>query len=345
MKIFYSEVHRKHDPPFEVFDGGAHVPYFENPERMDKILAALHKTDWAELVEPMDFGLDPIHAVHDKGYITFLASCWTEWLASDPEVAAAPETHAFLPATFALRRNPRVPGTLLGKAGYYIMDLSACIVDGTYKAALASANCALSAAQSMVNDGRPVFALCRPPGHHAGKDYAAGYCFINNASVAADWLSSKGKVAILDIDYHAGNGTQDIFYERSDVLTISIHADPDYEYPHYIGYADETGAGAGLGFHRNFPLPAGADDAHYLSALDEALNMIKQYEPKYLVISAGTDTFDGDPLGKFKLTRAGFQKIGERIAALGIPSVVVMEGGYANDALGENIVTLLGQIR
>jgi acetoin utilization deacetylase AcuC-like enzyme len=169
MKIFYSETQCKHFPPFEVFDGGKRVPYLESPKRMDRILTALNKADWAELVEPADFGLDPILAVHDQAYISFLASCWTEWLASDPEVAAAPEAHAFLPATFALRRNPRVPRTLLGKAGYYIMDLSACIVDGTYIAALASANCALSAAQfissSTVNRPSSAFALCRPPGH------------------------------------------------------------------------------------------------------------------------------------------------------------------------------------
>ena len=345
MKIFYSENHRKHYPPFEVFDGGARVPYYENPDRMDRILSALHKTDWAELTEPTDFGLDPIHAVHDKDYITFLASAWDEWLASDPAVASAPEAHAFLPATFALRRHPRVPSTLLGKAGYYIMDLSACIVEATYMAALSSANCALSAAQFVSLNKRSAFALCRPPGHHAGKDYAAGYCFINNASVAANWLSSKGKTALLDIDYHAGNGTQDIFYERADVLTVSIHADPDYEYPHYIGFADETGAGAGLGFHRNFPLPAGTDDAHYLSALGEALSMIRKFAPNYLVLSAGMDTFDGDPLGKFKLTRDVFSEIGKRIAGLGLPIVIVMEGGYANAALGENMVTLLEQIK
>ena len=345
MKIFYSETHRKHFPPFEVFDGGKRVPYLENPERMDRILTALNKTDWAELVGPADFGLDPILAVHDQAYITFLASCWSEWLASDPEVGAAPEAHAFLPATFALRRNPRVPRTLLGKAGYYIMDLSACIVDGTYIAALSSANCALSAARSIVNGQRSAFALCRPPGHHAGKDYAAGYCFINNASVAANWLSSKDKTAILDIDYHAGNGTQDIFYERNDVLTISIHADPNYEYPHYIGHADETGAGAGLGYHRNFPLPAGTDDAAYLQTLDQALGQITVYGPSSIVISLGMDTFDGDPLGKFKITREGFQEIGKRIDALDIPTVVVMEGGYANEALGKNIVTLLEQIK
>jgi acetoin utilization deacetylase AcuC-like enzyme len=338
-------MHRKHNPPFEVFDGGKRVPYLENPDRMDRILSALKKTDWAEFVEPMNFGLDPILAVHDKDYINFLASAWTEWLNSDPEVAASPETHAFLPATFALRRNPRVPSTLLGKAGYYMMDLSACIVEATFQAALSSANCALSAAEyvssSTVNRPQSVFALCRPPGHHAGKDYAGGYCFINNASVAANWLSSKGKVALLDIDYHAGNGTQDIFYERSDVLTISIHGDPDYEYPHYIGFADETGADAGLGFHRNFPLPAGTDDEEYLSTLNEALDMIRNFAPKYLVLSAGMDTFDGDPLGKFKVTRNGFTEIGKRIAALNLPSVIVMEGGYANEALGENIVTLL----
>jgi acetoin utilization deacetylase AcuC-like enzyme len=347
MKIFYSDTHRKHQPPFEVFDGGKRVPYLENADRMDRILTALQKTGWAELTLPKDFGLEPIYAVHDKDYISFLASCWDEWRTLDPEVAANPEQHAFLPATFALRRKPRVPGTLLGKAGYYIMDLSASIVEGTYEAALDSANCALSAAEFIA---RPYssfvlhpssFALCRPPGHHAGKDYAGGYCFVNNSAVAANWLSSKGKVAILDIDYHAGNGTQDIFYERNDVLTISIHGDPDFEYPHFIGHADETGAGAGLGFHKNFPLPKSTGDEKYLSALDEALVLIRGFAPNYLVVPTGMDTFDGDPLGTFKVTRAGFAEIGKRIAALRLPTAIIMEGGYANAALGENIVTLL----
>jgi acetoin utilization deacetylase AcuC-like enzyme len=341
MKIFYSETHHKHQPPFEVFDGGKRVPYLENTDRMDRILDAFAKTDWTELTPPADFGLDPIYAVHDRGYIAFLESAWREWLILDPEVAASPEQNAFLPATFALRRKPRVPSTLLGKAGYYMMDLSACIVAGTYEAILASANCALSAAESVISDQSSAFALCRPPGHHAGKDYAGGYCFINNASVAANWLSSRGKVAILDIDYHAGNGTQDIFYERSDVLTISIHGDPDFEYPHYFGYADETGSGTGLGFHKNFPLPKETGDEGYLSALNEALKLIQNFAPNYLVVSAGMDTFDGDPLGTFKVTRAGFAEIGKRIAALMLPTAIIMEGGYANAALGENIVTLL----
>jgi acetoin utilization deacetylase AcuC-like enzyme len=341
MKIFHSEAHRAHYPPFEIFDGGKRVPYLENPDRMDRITFALKKTDWAEFVEPIDFGLDPIHAVHDRLYIAFLASCWTEWLASDPEVAASPETHAFLPATFALRRKPPVPGTLLGKAGYYMMDLSACIVESTYNAALASANCGVSAAQFALDNSTNVFALCRPPGHHAGKDYAGGYCFINNAAVAANWLSARDRVALLDIDYHAGNGTQDIFYERNDVLTISIHGDPNYEYPHYIGFADETGAGAGVGYHKNFPLPIGTDDSAYLSILNEALDMIQGFAPRYLVLSTGMDTFEDDPLGKFKITRAGFGEIGKRIASMKLPTAVVMEGGYANAELGENVVTLL----
>jgi len=341
MNIFYSEAHRNHYPPFEVFDGGQRVPYFENPDRIDKILFALNKTDWANLIEPTDFGLDPILAVHDKDYINFLASCWTEWLDSDSSISALPETHAFLPATFALRRKARPTSSLHGRGGYYMMDLSACIVAGTYQAALASANSALSCANYIFENQKSAFALCRPPGHHAGKDYAGGYCFINNASVAANWLSSKGKTALLDIDYHAGNGTQDIFYERYDVLTISIHGDPDFEYPHYAGFADETGAGNGLGFHKNFPLPKGTDDKNYLIALDEALAMIKNFSPEYLVLSTGMDTFDGDPLGKFKVTRNGFSEIGKRIASLNLPTAIIMEGGYANNELGDNVVTLL----
>ncbi len=336
MKVFYSEAHRKHEPSFEVFDGGLRTPYMENIDRMDRILNALHQTDWADICEPTDFGLDPICAVHDKDYIDFLASCWTEWLASE-----AKDKSTLLPATFALRRHPQKPTGLLGRAGYYIMDLSACIVEGTYQAALASANCALSAAEVVVN-GEPIaFALCRPPGHHAGMDYAGGYCFINNASVAANWLSSAGKVAVLDIDYHCGNGTQDIFYERDDVLTISIHADPNVEYPHYWGFANETGSGAGLGFHKNLPLEKDTDNARYILALEEALTLIRQFAPRHLVVSAGMDIYADDPLGTIKVTTDGIGEIGKRIASLGLPTLVVMEGGYANDVLGKNIVSFL----
>ena len=336
MKIFYSETHRRHEPPFEVFDGGLRVPYLENPDRMDKILTALHTVDWADIHTPTDFGLDPILAVHDKEYLDFLASAWTEWLATAPQ-----DSSTLLPATFALRRHPHKPKSLLGRAGYYMMDLSACIVEGTYQASLASANCALSAAESMVSDQRSAFALCRPPGHHAGKDYAGGYCFINNAAVAANLLSQKGSVAVLDVDYHCGNGTQDIFYDRADVLTISIHADPDYEYPSYIGFADERGEGRGLGYHHNFPLPAGTDDTAYLETLGQALQKIREFKPAYLVVSAGMDIYADDPLGRIKVTTEGIGEIAKSIADLELPTVIIMEGGYANAALGKNILAFL----
>lgn len=316
------------------------MPYLENPDRMDRILNALRKTDWAEIHQPSDFGLDSILAVHDAEYIDFLASCWTEWLDSKPK-----DSSVFLPATFALRHHPQKPKSLLGRGGYYIMDLSACIVEGTYTAALVSANCALSAASSVVNGQSSAFALCRPPGHHAGKDYAGGYCFINNAAVAAHSLSVNGKVALLDIDYHCGNGTQDIFYERDDVLTISIHADPDFEYPSYFGFANERGKGNGFGFHHNFPLPKGTDDDSYLAALDQALELIQNFAPKFLVVSAGMDIYADDPLGTIKVTTEGIGEIGRRIASLNLPSVIVMEGGYNNEALGRNITSFLGKFK
>lgn len=336
MKVFYSEKHRQHNPPFEVFDGGLRVPYLENPDRADKMLGALRSVKWANVLNPMDFGPAPILAVHDKDYLDFLASAWTEWLASNPA-----DSSTLIPATFALRRQPQKPKSLLGRAGYYMMDLSACIVEGTYQAALASVNCALSAAQTVAAGERTSFALCRPPGHHAGMDYAGGYCFINNAAVAANWLSSKGHVAILDVDYHAGNGTQDIFYSRDDVLTISIHADPDFEYPHFAGFANERGRGRGFMFHQNFPLPAGTGDVEYLQVLDKAIGLIRDFKPAHLVVSAGMDVYADDPLGTIKVSTDGIGEIGKRIASLNLPTVIVMEGGYANEALGRNLLALL----
>ena len=336
MQVFYSEIHRKHDPPFEIFDGGLRVPYLENPDRMDRILESLRETHWAEILEPTDFGLDPIYAVHDRDYMDFLASAWAEWLRTD-----AQDKSTLLPSTFALRRQPQRPTSLLGRAGYYMMDLSACIVEGTQTAALASAHCALGAAEAVANAERAAFALCRPPGHHAGRDYAGGYCFINNAAVAAEWLCEGGRVALLDVDYHCGNGTQDIFYERNDILTISIHADPNFEYPHFAGYPGEMGAGAGIGFHRNFPLEKGTDDARYLLVLEQALDLIRSFDPAYLVISAGMDIYADDPLGTIRVTTEGIGEIGTRIAALGLPTTIVMEGGYNNEALGRNITAFL----
>jgi acetoin utilization deacetylase AcuC-like enzyme len=335
MKIFYSEIHRRHDPAFEVFDGGQRVPYLESPERMERILTALNKTDWAEIEPPRDFGLDPLRAVHSQEYLAFLGP-------------AAADKIALMPATFAAKRD-QMPETILGKAGFFLLDLSVPIVEGTYAASLYSANCALSAAQSITLHNSSFlipnssFALCRPPGHHAGREMAGGYCFLNNAAIAAQWLTQFGKVAILDVDYHAGNGTQDIFYSRSDALTISIHADPAFEYPYYAGYTTETGAGNGLGFHHNFPLPAGTDDAAYLKTLDQAITLVREFAPAHLIVSAGMDIYEGDPLGRFKITRECIREIGYRIAALGLPTAIIMEGGYNTDALGENVAAFLGR--
>jgi acetoin utilization deacetylase AcuC-like enzyme len=343
MNVYYSDTHARHAPPFEIFDGGEKVANFEVPQRLERILESLRLDGRFDILPPDDFGLDPILAVHDEGYLSFLETAFDEWMQEPTDY----ERTALLPATFppASWRN-HIPKSLLGRAGYYMMDLSAPITAGTYQAALASAHCALSGAKfiaqhSSFNIHHSAFALCRPPGHHAGRANCGGYCYINNAAVAAHWLTQFGNVAVLDIDYHAGNGTQDIFYNRSDVLTISIHADPNYEYPYYSGYPDETGAGAGLGFHHNFPLPFGTDDQAYLATLNQSLSLVSGYTPSFLVISAGMDIYGEDPLGRIRVTTNGIAQIGKHIAGLNLPTLVVMEGGYNNTALGANIVAFL----
>jgi len=337
MQVFYSDTHKLHNPSIEFFDGGQPMPYLENPNRMERILSALRKQDWVEILAPEDFGLDPILAVHDADYLDFLRTAFEEWTRKE----AVYEKTALLPVTFPPRGWSHKPKSVLGRAGYYTFDLSAPILDGTYQAALGSANCALSGAKAIKNGEKSAFALCRPPGHHAGRSFSGGYCYLNNAAIAANWLSTLGKVALLDIDYHAGNGTQDIFYERGDVLTVSIHADPDAEYPAFCGYTDETGAGPGFGIHRNFPLPAGTDDDMYLSTLKQAIGLIQSFAPIYLVVSAGMDIYAGDPLGSFEITLEGIRKISAHIASLKLQTLIVMEGGYNNEALGKNITTLL----
>jgi acetoin utilization deacetylase AcuC-like enzyme len=239
--------------------------------------------------------------------------------------------------------------------------MSAPIVAGTYAAARAAANTALTGAALLLEGQRATYALCRPPGHHAGRDLYGGYCYLNNAAIAAQFLGVGGwespptpnlqpptpnpqlthRVAILDVDYHHGNGTQQIFYERGDVLFASIHADPARQYPYFAGHADERGAGAGLGANLNIPLEADVDDGRYLEALDEALRAVRAFDPRFLVVSAGFDTFGGDPIADFALSSAVYPQIGRRIAALGLPTLIVQEGGYAVEALGENAVGLL----
>ncbi len=336
MKVFYSPLHAQHAPPFEIFDGGEKIASFETPQRAERILAALKATGRHQILPPAEFGLEPILAVHDADYIEFLRTAYAEWQKESTDY----EKTALLPATFSPPGWRHKPKTLLGRAGYYMTDLSAPIVAGTYAAALASAACALSAAQTVTSQ-KSAFALCRPPGHHAGRANCAGYCYINNAAVAADWLSARGKVTVLDIDYHAGNGTQDIFYRRPDVLTISLHADPDFEYPYYSGYAQENGSASGLGFHENFPLPAGTSDEEYLAALEKALARVREFSPAFLVVSAGMDIYNADPLGQIRVSRDGIAAIGRNIAGLDLPTAIVLEGGYNTADLGLNVAAFL----
>ena len=341
MFVVYSAAHRQHDPPFEIAEGGTKQPIFEAPARMDRIRAALDATRWAEYVEPADHGLAPILAVHDAGYVDFLRTGYERWRAEAAALGDHIDPTVLLATVWPPRRTQGRPATAAGLAGYYAMDTACPIVAGTYAAALASAHCAQTGAHLLTAGERAVFALCRPPGHHAGRDFAGGYCYFNNASIAARTLSTHGRVALLDVDYHAGNGTQDIFYEDPTVLTVDIHADPDRQYPYFAGYADERGAGAGLGYHHNYPLPYKTDDALYLATLDAALAKIRDFAPRWLVLSFGADIYAGDPIGDLAVTTPGFAAIGQRIASLELPTLIVMEGGYNTEQLGTNTVNLL----
>lgn len=337
MKIYYSPTHVKHHPPFEILDGGERSQSYEVPGRVENIVSMLRQKKSTEIIVPAQFGLDPILAVHDVGYLGFLESAFQLWTAGEKNY----DHIGLIPATFPPGGMRRIPQSILGKAGYYMMDLSAPIGAETYQAALQSAYCSLSGAEALLSGDRSSVALCRPPGHHAGKANCGGYCYLNNSSIAANWLSRHKNVAILDIDYHAGNGTQEIFYERDDVLTISIHADPAEEYPYFTGYADEVGKGRGEGSHLNIPLPFGTSDVSYVKALQKAITKMESFNPGFLVVSAGMDIYVDDPLGKFKITRDGIHRIGNNVAKLRLPTLIVMEGGYDLESIGENFLTFM----
>lgn len=235
------------------------------------------------------------------------------------------------------------PDNIEALLGFYSFDGGATFVEGTWDAIKSSHDVAITAA-GLVNSGeRAAFALCRPPGHHAGSNFAGGYCFINNAASAAQWFRDQGakRVTVLDVDYHHGNGTQEIFYDRPDVQVINLHGDPKTEYPFFLGHADEKGAGAGEGFTVNYPMPMGTAWNVWSEALDDACNRIAAYAPDALVVSLGVDTFERDPISKFKLKSEDYPKIGRRIAALGLPTLIVMEGGYAVEEIGVNAVGVL----
>jgi acetoin utilization deacetylase AcuC-like enzyme len=353
MISIFSTEHTAHDPPYEFLDG-ALVPVYEAPSRAAIIHAAIERAALGPILPPRTFGSDPIRAVHSDDYLDYLEHIYARWVAGGGAPASV------MPGALAVRWMSRRSESPIATPGYYCFDLSAPIVAGTYRAARAAADVALTGAALLREGRRAVYALCRPPGHHAGRDLYGGYCYLNNAAIAAEYLGDGGqgtrdseashppssiphshRVAILDIDYHHGNGTQQIFYERDDVMFVSLHADPAREYPYFSGYADERGAGAGLGYNLNIPLEAGISNARFLEALEPALAAIDTFQPQFLVVSAGLDTFAGDPIADFALTTDAYRLIGKRIAALGLPTLIVQEGGYAVAELGENVAGLL----
>lgn len=337
MKTVFSPDQLRHDPKQEISDGEL-KPAVEIPSRAEFVLKAIEDRGLGAVIAPEEFGSRPLKRVHTPDYVDFLESFWSRW-------TAAGRTKEAFPFVWPVRtlRTDAVPDHIDGLLGRYSMDAGSPFGEHTFAAARASAETALTAAK-LVRDGEPsAFGLCRPPGHHAGPDFFGGYCFLNNAAIAAQWLRDEGagRVAILDVDYHHGNGTQSIFYDRSDVLFLSIHADPAVEYPYFLGHADETGENAGTGYTQNWPLPLGTDWTGYQPALQEACRWITVFKPDILLVSLGMDCYERDPISGFKFKSEDFVSLGRRLKRLGLPTVFLMEGGYAVDALGTNCVNVL----
>jgi acetoin utilization deacetylase AcuC-like enzyme len=335
LKAVYTERHRSHDPQFFLVRGVVKRTT-EQPERADRLLKGL-KDGRHTLIEPTAFGQGPRARVHSAEYLRFLESAWDEWSDlpdSGPEMIANmhPVRHA---ATY--------PTHIVGKLGWHTVDTACPIGPGTWAGACAATDVAATAAQLVLDSDDAAYALCRPPGHHAYRDQAGGFCFLNNTAVAAAHLRQRHeRVAILDVDVHHGNGTQGIFYRRADVFTVSIHADPTAYYPFVWGYAHERGEADGQGSNLNIPLPIGTGDDGYLKALEVAKSAIAAFAPTAMVLALGLDASEQDPLAALKITTDGFRRIGEAIARFGLPTVMVQEGGYLSDILGANLTATLG---
>ncbi len=311
MKIIYSKKHCLHNPPYEIYDG-KYEPYAEKADRLTSIVNTFRENGIKKFYNPYNFPLSYINKIHLKEYVAFLR-----------------------------RKSGQLGENEILYPSYFIMDTYTPVAHKTWEAARSAVDVALTGAKYLLDGEKIVYALCRPPGHHAESKNMGGYCYFNNAAIAADYLSERGKVAILDIDIHHGNGTQNIFYTRSDVFYVSIHADPREKFPYSSGFEREHGAGAGLGFNKNYPLPLGTTDKKYYPFLLKALRDIKKYNPKFLVLSAGFDTYEKDPIGDFKLTIPFYETIGRKIAQLHLPTVIIQEGGYHVEDLGKIALSLV----
>jgi acetoin utilization deacetylase AcuC-like enzyme len=343
MQVVYSPRHLGHDIDTETFMGMP-TPANEVAERAEKIRSALDADGGFSFVEPTDHGEDPITAVHDAALVRFLEVAWSEVRAQAIPVAflsadTYPNRAMFEGmSTDAVDRLAREPSHVGGRAGFWGLDSAAPLVAGTYDAARAAVDVGLTAMDLVLDGATMAYGLCRPPGHHAARSMYGGYCFFNNAAIVAHAITAATgeRVAILDVDYHHGNGSQQIFWRSGDVRYVSIHADPERAYPYFLGRADETGEGDGAGENLNIPLRAGATNADYLEATDRAVDAIAASPGSIVVVSLGFDTYGLDPIGDFALTTDVYHEVGRRAAALGRRLVILQEGGYHRPSLGEN---------
>ncbi|MBB3229422.1 histone deacetylase family protein [Halomonas stenophila] len=337
MLTFYSDQTLRRRARTEL-DGGRLVAPYESPERVVLVLKWVREVGLGEVRDPESFGLAPVLAVHDRGYVDFIAGCWDEWQAA----GHTGEAIAWIWPTRTLRDDV-IPEHIDGRLGHYAQSADTSICAGTFEAAMASKDIALSAMAHTLATGEPSFGLCRPPGHHAASDQFGGYCFFNNAAIAAQHALGQGvgRVAVLDVDFHHGNGTQQIFYARDDVLFASLHGDPRSCFPYFLGHADETGRGRGLGYNVNYPMAPGTAFDAWSRALDDALGRIRDAGCEVLVVSLGVDAFEHDPISAFKLGSDDFTELGRRLATLGLPTTFLLEGGYAVEEIGINAVNVL----
>jgi acetoin utilization deacetylase AcuC-like enzyme len=344
IPVVASDAHLAHDGLVELL-AGREVPCFETPGRAIGIRRALDESKACRFVDPGEHGIDPIAAVHDLELLDLLEHVWDDAMAAgrDPGRCLIPDTFR-LDAYVGRMSLPELPAARHDRLGAYCFDTATPIVAGTYGAARASVDIALTALEVVVGGERLAYALCRPPGHHTGRNLFGGYCYFNNAAIVAQRLVSLGaeRVAILDLDYHHGNGTQQIFWERGEVLYVSLHGDPRAAYPYYSGSAAETGAGRGAGATRNLPLPPATAGDAYLDALTDALAAVSDFAADApLVVSIGFDTFKADPICDFALETDDYGHIGHEIARLGQSVVAIQEGGYAVEAIGANALGFL----
>ena len=300
--------------------------YVESPVRIKTILKEILPTSYFTIMPVRHFSKRYIKAVHDSQYVEYFKKVCS---VINPE-------ESVYPYVFPIRNTARPPRELPIRAGYYCIDTFTPLNNNAYLAAKRAVDCALTAADHILEGRRMAYALVRPPGHHAERKSFGGFCYFSSTAIAANYLSAYGKVAILDVDYHHGNGQQDIFYQRSDVLTVSIHGHPNFAYPYFSGFKDEIGEEDGKGFNINFPLPEQVDGNQYHETLKKALDRIRRFKPNFLVIALGLDTAKGDPTGSWMLRAKDFQVNGQMIGEMGLPTLVVQEGGYNHRNLGRN---------